>query len=137
VPYIGRMLLLPTGQVLFAAQTGDIYAYNYLGCIDSAARPQITAAPVTVAAVPRLHPATAGCSTACHRRSGTGDDAAAATNYQLVRLRHLATGIVRYCRTYDHSTMGVGTGATCTARTSWCRSACPPDRASSWWWPTG
>jgi len=29
VPYIGRMLLLPTWQILFAAQTNEIYAYNY------------------------------------------------------------------------------------------------------------
>jgi len=111
VPYIGRMLLLPTGQVLFAAQTGDIYAYNYLGCIDSAARPQITAAPATVRPFHSytLHGRVLnGLSQAV----GYGDDAAAATNYPLVRLRHLATGIVRYCRTYDHSTMGVGTGAT-------------------------
>ena len=111
VPYIGRMLLLPTGQVLFAAQTGDIYAYNYLGCIDSAARPQITAAPATVRPFHSytLHGRVLnGLSQAV----GYGDDAAAATNYPLARLRHLATGIVRYCRTYDHSTMGVGTGAT-------------------------
>jgi Kelch motif len=111
VPYIGRMLLLPTGQVLFAAQTGDIYAYNYSGCIDSAARPQITAAPVTVRPFHSytLHGRVLnGLSQAV----GYGDDAAAATNYPLVRLRHLATGTVKYCRTYDHSTMGVGTGAT-------------------------
>jgi hypothetical protein len=40
-----------------------------------------------------------------------GDDAAAATNYPIVRIRHLASGRVTYCRTRDHSTMGVGTGA--------------------------
>ena len=105
------MLLLPTGQVLFAAQTGDIYAYNYLGCVDSAARPQITAAPATLRPFHgyTLHGRVLnGLSQAV----GYGDDAAAATNYPLVRLRHLATGHVSYCRTYDHSTMGVGTGAT-------------------------
>ena len=42
---------------------------------------------------------------------GYGDDAAAATNYPLVRIRHLATGTVRYGRTYGHSTMGVATGS--------------------------
>jgi hypothetical protein len=42
---------------------------------------------------------------------GYGDDASAATNYPIVRIRHLATGKVRYCRTYDHSTMAVATGA--------------------------
>jgi hypothetical protein len=39
-----------------------------------------------------------------------GDDAAMATNYPIVRIRHVATGHIRYCRTFDHSSMGVGTG---------------------------
>jgi Kelch motif len=109
-PYIGRMLLLPTGQVLFAAQTDDIYVYNYLGCVDAAARPQITSSPATVRP---FHSYTLhgrllnGLSQAV----GYGDDASAATNYPLVRIRHPATGTVTYCRTFDHSTMGVGTGA--------------------------
>jgi len=110
VPFIGRMLLLPTGQVLFAAQTDDIYVYNYLGCADAAARPQITSAPATVRP---FHSYTLhgrllnGLSQAV----GYGDDASAATNYPLVRIRHLASGAVTYCRTFDHSSMGVGTGA--------------------------
>ena len=40
-----------------------------------------------------------------------GDDAMMATNYPLVYLVD-ATGTVRYCRTYNHSTMGVATGST-------------------------
>jgi hypothetical protein len=110
VPYIGRMLQLPTGQVLFAAQTNDIYVYNYYGCLDPAARPHITASPRTVRP---FHSYTLhgrllnGLSQAV----GYGDDAAAATNYPLVRIRHRASGTVTYCRTFDHSTMGVGTGA--------------------------
>ena len=131
------MLLLPTGQVLFAAQTGDIYAYNYFGCIDSAARPQITAAPVTVRPFHSytLHGRVLnGLSQAV----GYGDDAAAATNYPLVRLRHLATGTVKVPPAPTTTPQWAWAPARpCTARTSWCRSACPPDRASSWWWPTG
>ena len=110
VPYIGRMLLLPTGQVLFAAQTNEIYAYTYFSCPDPAWRPQIIASPSSVyggfsysLSGQRFN----GMSQAV----GYGDDAAAATNYPLVRIRHLATGNVRYCRTYGHSTMGVATGS--------------------------
>ncbi len=110
VPYIGRMLLLPTGQILYAAQTNAIYVYNYFGCISAAARPQITSHPLTVRP---FHSYTLhgrllnGLSQAV----GYGDDASAATNYPLVRIRHLASGTVTYCRSFDHSTMGVGTGA--------------------------
>jgi hypothetical protein len=37
-----------------------------------------------------------------------GDDCTSATNYPIARLRH-ADGQVLYCRTFDHSTMGVAT----------------------------
>jgi hypothetical protein len=46
-----------------------------------------------------------------------GDDAQMATNYPLVRLRNAATGSVIYCRTFDHSTMGVATGAATVSTT--------------------
>jgi hypothetical protein len=41
-----------------------------------------------------------------------GDDCTCATNYPIVRIRHNASGKIFYCRTFDHSTMGVATGAT-------------------------
>jgi Kelch motif len=110
VPYIGRMLLLPTGQVLFAAQTQDIYVYNYFGCIDPAARPQLTASPQTVRPF-HTYTLHGRLLNGLSQAVGYGDDAAAATNYPIVRIRHHATGTVTYCRTFDHSTMGVGTGA--------------------------
>jgi len=40
-----------------------------------------------------------------------GDDATMATNYPLVRLRNLSNNKIWYCRTHDHSTMAVATGA--------------------------
>jgi Kelch motif len=110
VPYIGRLLMVPTGQVLFAAQTNAIYAYTYFSCPDPDWRPQITSSPSSVFAG-------FSYSLSGHRFNGMsqavgyGDDASAATNYPLVRIRHLATGNVRYCRTFGHSTMGVATGS--------------------------
>src|SRR5439155_22867386 len=41
-----------------------------------------------------------------------GDDAGLATNYPLVRIRNEHGGHVCYCRTFNHSTMGNGTGET-------------------------
>jgi hypothetical protein len=40
-----------------------------------------------------------------------GDDAQAASNYPLVRITNDATGHVVFCRTHNHSSMGVATGA--------------------------
>jgi hypothetical protein len=109
-PYIGRMLLLPTGQVLFAAQTDEVYAYTYFSCPAAAWRPQITSAPSSVRPY-RTYTVTGRLFNGMSQAVGYGDDTSAATNYPLVRIRHLATGRVRYCRTFDHSTMGVATGA--------------------------
>jgi hypothetical protein len=41
-----------------------------------------------------------------------GDDFQDATNYPLVRIVNNATAHVFYCRTHNHSTMGVATGST-------------------------
>ncbi|HJV23073.1 MAG TPA: hypothetical protein VJ570_10260, partial [Holophagaceae bacterium] len=108
-PFVGRMMLLPTGQVLFAAGSAALHVYTPSGGPDPAWRPTITSHPADVRP---LHTYTLqgrqlnGLSQAV----GYGDDSAAATNYPLVRLRNLHTGQVRYCKTFDHSTMGVATG---------------------------
>ena len=114
--FTGRMLLLPTGEVLYAAGTPAMYAYQPDPGGLAAWKPTVTACPTD------LHP---GVS---YTLSGTqlnglsqavsyGDDAQMATNYPLVRLRNPATGSIIYCRTFDHSTMGVATGAATVSTT--------------------
>ncbi len=114
VPYIGRMLLLPTGQILFAAQTGEVYAYSYFGCPDSCWRPTITTYPTVVRPL-RSYTIEGHRFNGMSQAVGYGDDAAASTNYPLVRIRNKASGHVRYCRTFEHSTMGVATGSAPTS----------------------
>jgi hypothetical protein len=110
VPYIGRMLLLPTGQILFAAQTNEIYVYNYYGCPSAAARPQITSVSSTLRPF-HTYTLEGRLLNGLSQAVGYGDDATAATNYPLLRIRHLATGRIIYCRSFDHSTMAVATGS--------------------------
>ena len=110
-PYVGRMLLLPTGQILFAAQTNEIYVYNYFSCPEAAWRPQINTCPDVLRPL-HTYTITGYRFNGLSQAVGYGDDAAACTNYPLLRIRNLATGRVRYCRTFDHSTMGVATGST-------------------------
>lgn len=110
-PYQGRMLLLPTGEILFTAETREVYAYRYFGCTPSAWRPTI----VSCAASVRRGSSYTLYGTQLNGLSqavGYGDDSTAATNYPLVRIRNLGTGHIRYCRTFGFSTMGVATGAT-------------------------
>ena len=109
VPFVGRMLLTPTGEVFFANASHQIYAYDPSGAPDAAWRPQITSTPSFVRPF---------FSYTLHGRQlnglsqavGYGDDASAATNYPIVKIRNVASGHVRYLHTFDHSSMGVATG---------------------------
>ena len=113
-PYNGRMLLLPNGQVLFAAGTAEIWIYQPDGA------PKLEWAPV-IESVPSQLIAGKSYSVSGQQFNGLsqavayGDDASAATNYPLVQLKNPTSGLVIYCRTFDHSTMAVATGAAKTA----------------------
>jgi len=102
-------MMLPTGQVLFAAATNAIYCYTPDGGPDNAWRPSITSAPSIIRGG-NSYTLSGRQLNGLSQTVGYGDDSAAATNYPLVRVRHLASGHVTYCRTFDHSTMGVATG---------------------------
>ena len=108
--YYGKMLLLPSGQILFTHYNTDAYLFNPAGTYQSAWRPTVTAVSSSLApgqtytlSGTQLNGLTQG--------AWYGDDAASATNYPIVRLVNNATGHVFYCRTHDHSTMAVATGS--------------------------
>ncbi len=107
-PYTGRMMVLPTGQVLFTNGTKTVTLYTPDGTPDPTWKPNITSAPVTVVR---------GTSFTLHGRQLNGvtqcvyygNDATQATNYPIVRLEQGTS--VYYCRTRDYSTMNVQTGS--------------------------
>lgn len=106
----GRMLLLPTGQVLFGANTSDIRVYTPDGSPQASWRPTITTCPSALISGHTYQIAGRqinGLSQAC----SYGDDAQMATNYPLVQVRNTATNHKTFLRTANHSTMGVATGA--------------------------
>ncbi|MEU3076859.1 kelch repeat-containing protein [Streptomyces laurentii] len=109
--YTGRMLLLPTGEVLYAAGTQAVYVYQPDPGPQAAWRPTVTQIPADV--IPGSDYRLTGTQlNGLSQAVSYGDDAQMATNYPLVRLRNPSNGTVTYCRTYGHSTMGVATGAT-------------------------
>jgi hypothetical protein len=107
-PYVGRMLMLPNGQVLWSNGNSLLYVYTPDGAPD-----------------PSWQPAIAGITTnadGSYRLSGTqlnglsegaayGDDAEMSSNYPLVRLV-AAHDQVYYARTSNWSSTGVATGNT-------------------------
>lgn len=108
--YNARLLLLPSGQALYANCTSTIEIYTPSGGPMPAWRPQITEVPH------HLHP---GETYRLHGRqlnglsqaNAYGDDAQMATNYPLVRLQGPPSVGIVFCRTFDHSTMAVATGS--------------------------
>ncbi len=111
VPYQTRMMLLPSGQVLVATETATVYCYTPAGAPDDLWRPSITGVSNTLK--PGYTYTLFGRQlNGLSQAVAYGDDCTCATNYPIVRIRHLVSGNVFYCRTFDHSTMGVATGVT-------------------------
>lgn len=108
-PYEGRMLLLPSGQVLFTTGSTNVQVYTPDGSPDEEWLPTITSIPSTVSAL-GTYTLKGRQINGLSQAVSYGDDAQMATNYPLVTIRNDATGHVFYCRTSNHSTMGVNTG---------------------------
>lgn len=105
--YWSRLLVLPTGQVLFTDTTTDIEIYTPVGTFKEPWRPTIEQGPFTL-----VHGQTyqvyGRLFNGRSQGGAYGDDYQGPTNYPLVRITNLATGHVFYCRTFNPSTMGVG-----------------------------
>lgn len=112
--FTGRMLVIPTGQVLFVTADGgtiDAELYSTKGKAKKSWAPAITSVPSSLA------------RGSTYQISGTqfnglsagaayGDDVQMNSNYGLVRITNTASGHVFYARTHDPSTSGVATGKT-------------------------
>jgi hypothetical protein len=109
--YEGRMLMLPTGQVFWSSDLGDIEIYTPEGRPKDSWRPTITASPKSAktGASDLLLQGTLfnGVSTG----SSFGDDIQQYTNYPVVRITNRASGHVCYARTHNHSAMGISDGS--------------------------
>jgi len=115
----GRLLGLPTGQVLYTPADGattDTEIYTPVGSPKAAWRPVITGGPRSV---------TGGQSYTISGKqfngfsagSTYGDDGQNASNYPLVVIRNKATGHFTFTRTHGFSTMGIATGNTTVSAT--------------------
>lgn len=102
-----EMLLLPTGQVLMIDNSNDVEIYTPS---DRSYNPKW--AP-DVHKSPKIVHGSSTYKIEGIRFNGMsqgamyGDDYQGATNYPLVRITNCKTGHVFYCRTHDHSFMGV------------------------------
>jgi len=108
-----RFLLLPSGEILFSAEESALYLYtpDPADQPDPSWKPQITNAPGAVK--PNHTYLLEGRQfNGLSQAVSYGDDAQMATNYPIVRIQNVISSHVFYCRTHNHSTMGVATGTT-------------------------
>jgi hypothetical protein len=109
--YFSRMMLLPTGQVLFSASSSDVACYTPDGGPKEAWRPTIRSiTPHGSPHHPDYYLLRGTQLNGLSQANVYGDDVYPATNYPLVRLTDLDTHKVYYGRTFGFSTMGVATG---------------------------
>ena len=107
--YYGRMLVLPTGQILFTDGSTDVEIYTAAGGPNPAWAPVVTS--VTGSLTRGSTYSIAGLRfNGLSQGAAYGDDAQMATNYPLVRITNNGTGHVFYAKTHGHSTMAVATG---------------------------
>lgn len=114
VPYPGiywsRMMLLPTGEVLFSASSGNVQCYTPGGMPAEAWRPAITSIQVHGLIVTDYLLLQGTQLTGLSQANMYGDDVYTATNYPIVRFEDTKTHIVYFGRTYAFSTLAVATG---------------------------
>ena len=105
--YNTRLLLLPTGQILETDGSSDIEVYTASARADSRGTPRITSVPSTLTPGD-TYKINGVLFNGVSQVNMYGDDVQEATNYPLIRITNTASGQVFYCRTHNHSFMGVG-----------------------------
>jgi hypothetical protein len=128
-PYISRMLLLPTGQVLFAQGVQPLAVYTPDGAPDPAWAPVITTCPAVLQAY-KTYTVSGLLFNGLSQAVSYGDDAQMATNYPLVRIEYQGSQEVHYCRTFDIQPMGVATGPTSCSTSFKLPPGVPPGAAN-------
>jgi hypothetical protein len=108
--YVGHLLVLPTGQIMFTDFTTNVEIFNPAGIYDPAWAPTISSAPKAVTRG-KGYTISGTQFNGLSQAASYGDDLQDATNYPLVRLVNQNTGHVFYCRTHNPSTMAVATGS--------------------------
>lgn len=107
--FVGRMLVLPTGQVMFTDGSNDVEIYTPTGTYNIAWQPTINSYPSNITIGASWYQILGTQLNGVSQGAMYGDDAQSATNFPLVRITNNATGHVFYAFTHNHSTMGVAT----------------------------
>ena len=109
----GRMLLLPSGEILMVIADGrtiDAEIFTSRGKPDPTWAPTLTHAPRTVTRGTTIQ-LTGTQFNGLTVGADYGDDGTMSSNYPIVRFTNRTTRHVFYARTHDHSRMGIASGS--------------------------
>jgi hypothetical protein len=108
--YNTRFLALPNGQVLFNDGSNQMFVYNAGGTPQASWAPSISSLSSTSLSPGRTY-SLAGKQLAGLDQGATyGDDVQDNTNFPLVRITNIATGVVTYARTSNWTSVSVAPG---------------------------
>lgn len=102
----GSLMPLPSGEVL----VGGYAVYQAKGTYNSGWAPTISNSPSTVTRG-QTYKISGTQFNGLNQGGAFGDEFDIHTNYPLVRITNNSSGHVFYCKTHDHSSMGVATGS--------------------------
>jgi Kelch motif len=125
--YVGRMLELPTGQILYT-DGNEVEIYAPSGAPEAAWVPTITSISSTSITQGDDYTISGTQFNGLSQGGMYGDDVQLATNYPLVRLSYTG-GKVYYCRTFNPSTMAVATGSKTVSASFTCPTNIPTGAA--------
>ncbi len=105
--YVGHLMNLPNGQIMFTDFSNDVEIYSPTGSPDPSWAPTVIVTH-TIFTHGQTYTLFGNKFNGVSEANEYGDDYQAASNYPIVRITNTATNHVFYCRTHDHSTMAVG-----------------------------
>lgn len=109
--YEGRMLVLPTGEVLWSSDVGDVETYTPKGKPAANAVPSIKKVKGTITVGSVNNKITGFGFNGLTFGGYYGDDVQESTNYPLVRITNTSSGHVCYARTHNPSASGISDGS--------------------------
>jgi hypothetical protein len=108
--FVGHLLLLPTGQIMFTDFSGLVEVYNPASGIAAGVTPTILAASTNLRAGSSNNLLYGKQLNGISEGASYGDDYQGATNFPLVKLTNTSTGNVYWALTHNESTHSIAPG---------------------------
>ena len=113
--YVGHLMLLPTGQIMFTDFSGRAEIYTPAGGVVSGVAPTISSFPSAINSPSSNNSLSGTQLNGLSEGNGYGDDYQGATNYPLVRLTQVSSpNNVYYATTHDETTHSIAPGTAVT-----------------------